>query len=198
MGEPRPGRRVTLTEAAELLGMSRDAVRMRVRRGSLASEKGKDGRVHVFVEPDRDSDHPRVEDEGSGPRGPLIAAKDETIEILREQLQAEREAHAEARRIIAALTSRIPEIEPPRSPVEHLEDEEALRDVAGMEARDAETRQSGHFQRYGAPRRETPSEPPGAPEMAADEQQGRGSIPNATGAQEGSQRAPWWRRMFGG
>jgi hypothetical protein len=58
MGEPqpgsRPGRRVTLTEAAELLGTSRDAVRMRVRRGSLASEKGEDGRVYVFVEPDQD------------------------------------------------------------------------------------------------------------------------------------------------
>jgi hypothetical protein len=169
---------------------------MRVRRGSLASEKGEDGRVYVFVEPDQDRSHPRVEDEGSS--SPLVEAKDETISILREQLQAEREAHAEARRIIAALTSRIPEIEPPRSPVEHPGDEEALREEAEMEARDAETRQRGHFQRYGAPRRETPSEPPGAPEMAANEQQGRGPIPDATGPQAGSQRVPWWRRMFGG
>jgi hypothetical protein len=46
-----------------------------------------------------------------------------------------------------------------------------------MEARDAKTRQRGHFQRYGAPRRETPAEPPGATEMAANEQQGRGPIP---------------------
>jgi len=73
-----------------------------------------------------------------------------------------------------------------------------LREEAEMEARDAETRHSGHFQRYGAPRRETPSEPPGAPEMAADEQQGRGPLPDATSAQEGAERVSWWRRVFGG
>jgi hypothetical protein len=43
-----------MAEAAVLLGTSKDAIRMRVRRGSLRSEKGEDGRVYVFVEPDRD------------------------------------------------------------------------------------------------------------------------------------------------
>ena len=61
MGEHRPGRdrehdhvhdreRLTLAEAAEVLGISKDGVRMRVRRGQLPSEKGEDNRVYVFVE----------------------------------------------------------------------------------------------------------------------------------------------------
>jgi excisionase family DNA binding protein len=39
--------RLTVQEAAEVLGTSVDAVRMRVRRGSLPSEKDSDGRVYV-------------------------------------------------------------------------------------------------------------------------------------------------------
>jgi hypothetical protein len=39
-GERRSERRVHLSEAAALLGVSKDAVRMRVKRGTLRSEKG--------------------------------------------------------------------------------------------------------------------------------------------------------------
>jgi hypothetical protein len=45
---------------------------------------------------------------------------------------------------------------------------------------------------------ETPAETPGAPETAADEQQGRGQAPDAGGAQEPAEPRSWWRRMFGG
>jgi hypothetical protein len=40
-----------------------------------------------------------------------------------------------------------------------------------------------------------PSEPP---EMADDEQQGRGPVPDAGGPREEGTERPWWRRMFGG
>ena len=43
--EHRPERRVHLSEAATILGVSKDAVRMRVKRGTLRSEKGGNGRV---------------------------------------------------------------------------------------------------------------------------------------------------------
>ena len=53
MGERRPGRdrerdhdqRLALAEAASVLGLSKDGVRMRLRRGTLRSENGEDGRV---------------------------------------------------------------------------------------------------------------------------------------------------------
>jgi hypothetical protein len=104
--------RLTVQEAAEVLDTSVDAVRMRVRRGSLASEKDPDGRVYVWVNSDSSETTPRLNGESEA----LISAKDETIAVLREQLEAEREAHREARRIIAGLVQRIPELEAPGSP----------------------------------------------------------------------------------
>jgi hypothetical protein len=100
-------RRLTVQEAAEVLGTSVDAVRMRARRGSLESEKDSDGRVYVWVDPDESETRHRLNGESTA----LISAKDETIRVLQEQLEAEREAHKEARRIIAGLVQRIPELE---------------------------------------------------------------------------------------
>jgi len=104
--------RLTVQEAAEVLGTSVDAVRMRARRGSLESKKDGDGRVYVWVNGDSSETKLRPDVEPTA----LISAKDETIRLLAEQLQAERRANEENRRIIAALTSRIPELEAPREP----------------------------------------------------------------------------------
>jgi hypothetical protein len=78
-------------------------------------------------------DEPGPEPQDQGPSCPLIEAKDETIEILREQLRAEREAHAEARRIIAALTSHIPEIEAPRESSARAEERQGVSPWGGPE-----------------------------------------------------------------
>jgi excisionase family DNA binding protein len=116
-GVPMTSRRLTVQEAAEVLGTSVDAVRMRVRRGSLTSEKDPDGRVHVWVNSDASETKPRLDGEPSV----LISAKDETIRVLSEQLQSEREARRRADTIIAQLTqanaalaARVPELEAPQ------------------------------------------------------------------------------------
>jgi excisionase family DNA binding protein len=109
--------RLTVQEAAEVLGTSVDAVRMRVRRGSLESEKDPDGRVQVWVPSDESETKHRLNGESTA----LISAKDETIRVLSEQREAEREAHKEARRIIAGLVQRIPELEAPTVPSESPE-----------------------------------------------------------------------------
>jgi fructose-1-phosphate kinase PfkB-like protein len=96
--------RLTVQEAAEALDTSVDAVRMRVRRGSLPSEKDSDGRVYVWVDFDSSETKPRLDGEPTA----IISAKDETIALLREQLESERQAHAEARRLLAAALERIP------------------------------------------------------------------------------------------
>jgi hypothetical protein len=90
---------------------------MRVRRGSLTSEKDPDGRVHVWVNSDASETKPRLDSEPSV----LISAKDETIRVLSEQLQSEREARRRADTIIAQLTqanaalaARVPELEAPQ------------------------------------------------------------------------------------
>ena len=131
-------RRLTVQEAAEVLGTSVDAVRMRVRRGSLQSEKDPDGRVYVWVDEDSSETKPGLDGEPSM----LISAKDETIHILTQQLEAERRANEENRRIIAALTSRIPAIE---APPDEREAAETARDEPERAApqSDARDRQEG-------------------------------------------------------
>jgi len=94
-GAPRPG---TLKKLAEALGISVDAVRMRVRRATLEGEHDANGRLHVWV----DTDEPQSDSSA------LISAEDELVATLREQLQAERAAHSEARRLLAVALERIP------------------------------------------------------------------------------------------
>jgi len=89
-----PRRRVDLREAAEILGTSVDTVREQIQRGTLESEK-EDGKVYVWLDTG-------LEHESSA----LISAKDETITVLREQLEAERAAHSEARRLLATALER--------------------------------------------------------------------------------------------
>ena len=102
------GRWVDLREAAELLGTSTEAVRKRASRGSLRSERH-DGRVVVWVDGDRTEGGREAEVDG----GPLVEMLADQVAYLRSQLDQEREANRENRRIIAALTSRIPAIEAP-------------------------------------------------------------------------------------
>jgi hypothetical protein len=125
VGEDRPEyrteRRVTLAEAAAVLGTSKGAVRMRVRRGTLRSEKGEDGRVYVFVDPTRDrtrdaggyGDHPAPEVEGSG-EAPLVEELRDRVRFVEEQLREEREARRRADTLLAQLMQRIPELEAPQ------------------------------------------------------------------------------------
>jgi hypothetical protein len=58
-------RRVTLRQAAEELGVSVEAVRKRVKRGSLRADKAPDGRVYVFLDTVGDAYHPQPQDEAS-------------------------------------------------------------------------------------------------------------------------------------
>src|ERR671916_10808 len=87
----RPGpteRSVTVSEAAQALGVTPEAVRMRIKRGTLSSEK-RAGRVCVLL-------GPRPTTERTTDQTPDHT--EELFRTLREQLEAEREAHAEARR----------------------------------------------------------------------------------------------------
>ncbi len=105
--------RYTVPEAAKVLGISPEAVRNRLSRGTLDSVK-ENGSVFVLLKTDTSRHADGTPEDISGESGGLISAKDETIRVLREQLEAEREANRENRRIIAGLVQRVPEIEAPR------------------------------------------------------------------------------------
>jgi hypothetical protein len=116
-GETVVAKRMDLKEAAQVLGITSDSVRKRVKRGTLPSETGEDGRLYVWLDmgPDDGLDNalPGVSPDRSDA---LVEAKDETIRVLEAQLQAEREASAELRRIVAGLVQRTPELELAREP----------------------------------------------------------------------------------
>jgi hypothetical protein len=96
----------TVSEAARVLGITEAAVRARINRGKLESEKV-ENTVYVRL----DSDTTPV---NSGDQTALVEALRDQVGMLKQQLNTEQAASAELRRIIAALTSRIPELEAPR------------------------------------------------------------------------------------
>ncbi len=101
-------RRYTVAEAARVLGITEAAVRARINRGKLTSEKI-DNTVYVRLGSDTTPVNP--DDQTA-----LVEALRDQVGMLKQQLNTEQAASAELRRIIAALTQRIPELEAPRSP----------------------------------------------------------------------------------
>lgn len=106
-----------MKEAAEALDTSVDAIRKRIQRGTLESER-QDGKVYVWIGIDR-----------TGESDTLTSAKDETIKELKErvaslehQLQLRAEEIQRRDVIISQFAQRIPELpsaereeEPPRA-----------------------------------------------------------------------------------
>jgi hypothetical protein len=107
--ERRGAGRVSVEEAAVLLGISKEAVMTRLRHGTLRSEKTDDQIVHVWLGEALDSDRNTVLPPARADASPRVTAED--IEELRKQVRHLRELLAEERgiggredRIIAGLT----------------------------------------------------------------------------------------------
>jgi excisionase family DNA binding protein len=123
-GMPEP-LRLTVDEAAKLLGTSANALRKRIERGTIRSEKV-NGVRYVLLS---DGDMPQHADDAYGSMSHDSAAPshdsatgmsafvdslEDQVSYLREQLDKEREANRENRRLLAAALERIPELEPAR------------------------------------------------------------------------------------
>ncbi len=157
-----------MAQAAEVLGISAEAVRGRVRRGTITVER-EGGSVYVLLEPVVDQrmtdDQPRTTgDRPATDRPELVEALREQISDLRGQLAEANAANRENRRIIAGLIQRVPELEP---------------------ARDEEPR-------------EADQEPAGSQERAPEGQDTSETRAGRQEAAGGPEARPWWRRMFGG
>ncbi len=104
-----------------MLGLTVDAVRKRVQRGTIEHEKDQAGRVRILL--DSPDDASTVQDERPDTTGQpeaVLEAKDETIEELRERVRSlERQLDArqeEIRRrdiLLANLVERVPQLEAP-------------------------------------------------------------------------------------
>ena len=122
----QPTRRLTVAKAAEVLGISEDAIRSRLKRGTLQSERV-EGRVYILLGRSERTD--RADDRPSATNA-LTYQMQARIDSLERSLEAEREANRENRRIIGALTARVPELEAPQEASEDAETVEETPDRA--------------------------------------------------------------------
>jgi hypothetical protein len=98
--------RVTIAEAAEILGVTRDAVRKRIKRDSIRYETDEAGETYVYVDASE-----TVGDSVSDASG--HDERDMLIEFLRSELALWQEEARRKDHLLAAALERIPEIEPP-------------------------------------------------------------------------------------
>ncbi len=138
-------RRVTVEDAAQLLGIEKGSVKKRIQRGKLRSEKDATGTLYVYV--DRSE---TVQDESAGQsqtdRDELVAELRRTNELLREVITTRDEEIRRRDVIISQLTERIPAIEAPR-------DEPEVPETVEEEPERAEPRSGTSGAQEGAQRR---------------------------------------------
>ena len=180
--------RLTVPEAAQALGISPEAVRNRLSRGTLKSVK-ESGTVYVLLETDRPrhtSDIPT--DRPHDISRELLAELRDRVSFLERLLEEEREARTDERRrhdtLMAQLMQRIPELEPPREPRESPS--EATPQPGGEPQPSVEGARGDDS---------SPLEPRESPHEMHMPEAGGGPLPHD---QQTPSERPWWRRMFGG
>lgn len=119
--------RVTIQDAARRLGISEGAVRKRVTRRSLRSEKGEDDRVYVYLDVGVDVG----QDAGVDPNSSaLISRLEDEVEFLRDQVRRQQEIIAQQAVTMRALTT---SSEPPEETVEAETSEEPPESTEGSQ-----------------------------------------------------------------
>jgi len=222
------GRWLDVNSAAEELGVSTDAVRKRISRETLRSDR-KDGTVRVWL----DDGGTEAGREAQVDSGALVEVLKEQAEYLREQLAEEREARRRADTIIAQLTqanaalaARVPELEAPsesREEPETVEEEpegaepwsatvEAQEELSAERSRremaestlhegmteERRRREEAERERDDLRRELYARKKPRESPETVDEQQGREESHTDVPGSQEDARRPWWRRVFRG
>ncbi len=112
--------RVTVEEAARLLGIEKQSVKKRIQRGKLRFDKDASGTTWVYVDTS-ETVQDQSRDQSDTGMDALVEELRRQNEYLRSQLDQEREANRENRRLLAGLIERVPELEAPREPSEASE-----------------------------------------------------------------------------
>src|SRR5215211_373911 len=100
-------RRYTVAGAAETLGISQAAVRARIHRGTLKTER-EDGTVYVWVDAEQHAE------QHANDAPAVVEILQEQNGDLRDQIEFLRDELRRKDTIIMSLTQRIPELEAPR------------------------------------------------------------------------------------
>jgi hypothetical protein len=171
--------RVTVAQAAEILGITAEAVRTRIKRGKLDSIKDppdRTGTVYVLLEVDQTRPNIDPTLQGQDQTSGQTLRDDRLIETLREQV-------AYLQGVIATRDRELEQrAEETRRRDAALEREQQLTAMFADRLRELEAPQGS-------------SEAPETVEEAPDRTEEPHSA--TAGAQEGGRR-PWWRRVFRG
>ncbi len=167
-----------MAEAAEVLGITAEAVRTRIKRGRLDSVKeppDRTGTVYVLLGADQTGPNIDPTQQGQAPTTDQTRQDERLVETLREQV-------AYLQGVIATRDREL----------EQRAEEIRRRDAALEREQQLAAIFADRLRELGAPR-----EAQGSPQTVAEESE-RAEPRSATeGSQEAVQR-PWWRRMFGG
>jgi hypothetical protein len=107
-----PERRLTVPEAASELGTTSEGVRSRLKRGTLEGVR-EGGRVFVVLKgPRPNAAQTRPDTDQPGDRADIVDELHARVDSLERQLELERDANRENRRLLAAALERIPALEP--------------------------------------------------------------------------------------
>ena len=186
MGEDRSAsersqgrRRVTVAEASEILGITAEAVRTRIKRGKLDSVKvppDRTGTVYVLLEADQTRPNNDPTSQGQDRTTDQTRQDERLVEALREQVAYLQGVIATRDRELAQRAEEI------RRRDAALEREQQLAAIFADQLRELP-----------AP---APREARESPQTVEEERQRAEPRPATGGALEGAQR-PWWRRVLG-
>jgi hypothetical protein len=217
--------RVSVYQAAEIMGVTVDAIRKRVSRGTISHERDEDGRVWVVLDTDQDAaSKVRDADQPQSASDALISEMRNRIAFLEQEMEAWREESRRKDTIIMNMTEAMKALNPPApegssearesdvspGPIgelgelrEELDAERTRREMAESTLREGMAEEQRRREEAERERDDLRRElfPPGeareSPQTAREEPARAEPRPDRVEAQEGAQR-PWWRRMFGG
>ena len=112
---------MTVQQAADILGISTEATRQRIKRGTLPTERDEAGNVFVLLQAGATNEHTNADSTHTNDVGTddgtvlasLLESQQDQIEYLREALRTRDRELSEMRRLLAGALERIPELPPP-------------------------------------------------------------------------------------
>src|ERR671911_2760129 len=137
--------RLTVAQAANRLGITQDAVRKRIARGTIRHEKDYEGRIFVYLDTfERESETDQGNGQGAESKTVLDDDQDKYTRSLEDQIDFLRRELERKDTIIMSLTQRIPELEASPEPREgHVTaSEEADKSTAPQEQQEPLQRRS--------------------------------------------------------
>jgi predicted ArsR family transcriptional regulator len=109
--------RFTVAEAAKRMGVTTEAIRQRIRRGTIEYDQTEDGRYYVYASPTQGVPN-NLENDYTNALKSQIELLERELEDRKEEARRKDTLLAQMTQTLNQMAQRIPELEPPREPRE--------------------------------------------------------------------------------